>query len=90
MEEKEAISFELTLAGGARVGTIFLEIDQITKIESYQGGRSLVSTGIGTFYVGEASRTAQARVHRYLADKLEHEAVLEAVKADAAAESRIQ
>jgi N-dimethylarginine dimethylaminohydrolase len=48
-----------------------------------------VSTGIGTFYVGQASRTAQARVHRYLADQLEHEAELEAVRADAAQEARI-
>jgi hypothetical protein len=88
MEDK--ITFTLTLAGGAHVGVITLRIDQITKIESYQGGRSLVSTGIGTFYVGGESRAAQARVHRYLADKLEHEAELEAVKADAALESRIQ
>jgi hypothetical protein len=85
----EVIRFELTLAGGDRVGTIELEIDQITKIEGYHDGRSLVSTGIGTFYVGQASRTAQARVHRYLADKLEHEAELEAVRADAAQEARI-
>jgi hypothetical protein len=86
---EETITFELTLAGGEPVGTITLRIDQITKIESYTGARSLVSTGIGTFYVGQTSRTAQARVHRYLADKLEHEAELESVKADAAAERRI-
>jgi hypothetical protein len=86
----EVIRFELTLAGGEPVGTIELKIDQITKIEKWQGGRSLVSTGIGTFYVSEASKPAQARVHRYLADRLEHEAELEAVKADAAQEARIQ
>jgi hypothetical protein len=86
----EIIRFELTLATGARVGTIELEIDQITKIESYQGGRSLVSTGIGTFYVGQASRTAQARVHRYLADKLEAEVAADEANVDPAQEHHIQ
>jgi hypothetical protein len=85
----EIIRFELTLATGARVGTIELEIDQITKIESYQGGRSLVSTGIGTFYVGQASRTAQARVHRYLADKLEAEIAADEANVDPAQEHHI-
>ena len=87
--KQATIKLNLARAGGESSGTVDLVVSSITDL-GRTGGRTSVNFHGGLVYVTDPDRLIEARLHRMIADNLEHEAELDAVKADAAAESRIQ
>lgn len=71
-KSEERITFGLTTVDGEEVGSVTIRMDQITEIKTgTHFGRTTVSTPIGYFHINDGSRAAEARIHRYMADKID-------------------